>query len=586
MINLSPEEKKKGREAFAQCSRRDFLKSSAVAVGVPTASLGAFYFGYDKTHGDPVRVGVLGTGDEGNVLLGAINPEYIDVRAIADLRPYNQWRAFHGDHYSPAALAARPGLMSVYGWKTEDEARKHVKVFTRYEDLLDQYVELGIEAVIIALPLHLHAPAAVKAAKLGLHVLTEKLMGHSVANCKEMARAAKEANIHLATGHQRHYNILYHEAVEMIKRRQIGDLHFIRAQWHRNNNPNSDSWQQPMPPSLKPDDKLYDRLHRLLATAENSLYSARGAAIEEASILVQQRRMQLEDYVLADGGTSGGTTFLSAEEAGYNSENIDGYDRPAAEELIRWRLWQRTGGGLMVELGSHQLDASGIFISAYHNDGEKKHPLSVLVAANRPLFPNDRQVMDHVACVFEYAGKGYDPNTSEGRKDKIGVQYSTINGNGYQGYGEVVYGTEGTLILEKEQDSQLMRGDKASRIASKSGGGGPSLDTQASGPAQKAVDTGGPANVSRGYREQEEHWAWCIRVNPKNKDEALQPRCHPKVALADAVISLTTNIAAHMGDRVQFKDSWFDPESDDTPEFDLQQLPNSKPDMSREMYEL
>ena len=34
------------------------------------AGLGGFYFGYDAAIGSPVRVGVIGTGDEGSVLLG------------------------------------------------------------------------------------------------------------------------------------------------------------------------------------------------------------------------------------------------------------------------------------------------------------------------------------------------------------------------------------------------------------------------------------------------------------------------------------------------------------------------------------
>ena len=49
----------------------------------------------------------------------------------------------------------------------------------------------GIEAVIIALPLHLHAPAAIAAMQAGLHVITEKLMAHSVRECKEMARIGR-----------------------------------------------------------------------------------------------------------------------------------------------------------------------------------------------------------------------------------------------------------------------------------------------------------------------------------------------------------------------------------------------------------
>ena len=55
---------------------------------------------------------------------------------------------------------------------------------------------------------------------------------------------------------------------------------------------------------------------------------------------------------------------------------------------VRWRLWDRTGGGLMAELGSHQLDAASIFISAMHK-GEKQHPLSVVAAANRPVFEQE-----------------------------------------------------------------------------------------------------------------------------------------------------------------------------------------------------
>ena len=67
--------------------------------------LGAMYFGYDKIT-NPVRVGVIGTGDEGNVLISAINPEYVQVVAIADIRPSSIHRAFHGDWASDAALAA------------------------------------------------------------------------------------------------------------------------------------------------------------------------------------------------------------------------------------------------------------------------------------------------------------------------------------------------------------------------------------------------------------------------------------------------------------------------------------------------
>lgn len=227
---LRPEEKTVGQGNFASAigvNRRDFLKAGIAAGAVSGAGLGSMYFGYTAATGNPLRVGFIGTGDEGNVLLGAVTPSYIQVVAIADIRPYNIHRAFHGDHSSENALRVRCGLMTKYDWKTEDEARKHVKVYDQdYHDLLK---DPDVEAVVIALPLHLHAPVAIEAMAAGKHVLTEKLMGHSVHECKEMARFSRQSGKLLATGHQRHYSILYDNAVDTIRRGLIGEIHSIRA---------------------------------------------------------------------------------------------------------------------------------------------------------------------------------------------------------------------------------------------------------------------------------------------------------------------------------------------------------------------
>ncbi len=240
-MNLSPEQREIGKENFcaaigSEFTRRNFLKSSIAAAAVAGGGLGAFYYGYEKVK-DPLRVGVIGTGDEGSVLLGAMNPEYLQVVAIADIRPFSIYRAFNGEFGQPA----RPGLMSVYKWKSEEEARSHVKVYTgNYQDLIK---DPNVEAVVIALPLHLHAQVAIEAMLAGKHVLTEKLMGRTVAQCKEMARMAEQTNKILAVGHQRHYNILYDNAVDIIKRGLVGDLHYIRAQWHRD----KDTWKPGLP---------------------------------------------------------------------------------------------------------------------------------------------------------------------------------------------------------------------------------------------------------------------------------------------------------------------------------------------------
>jgi len=550
-------------------SRRDFLKGTVAAGAVVGGSLGAFYFGYEKALGKPVRVGIIGTGDEGSVLIGALNPEFIEVRAIADIRPYNVWRAFHGDHYSDAAAAARPGLLAKYGWKSEAEARRHVKVYGPYEELLAAAKEDELEGVIIALPLHLHAPAAIAAMKAGLHVLTEKLMAHSVHECKDMARVAAQTGLLLAVGHQRHYNVLYANAVESIRSGLIGQVHYIRAQWHRGNLPGRDSWQQPLPPEVKPDDLLAKELPRLRKEYQAEVNSAFGSALQAAQRRLAQLEAQWADKIVA------------AERYGYQSKQILDtagktiYHCPPIEELIRWRLWDRTGGGLMAELGSHQLDAASIFIAAAHG-GKKQLPLSVAAFANRPLFPPDRDVEDHVYCLLEFPAPGYDPKDHFAAQKKIGVQYASINGNGFGGYGEMVFGTEGTLALLREQEMWLVKDQAAPssvRVAAAQSGA-PTLDTQASGmqlSASAAGGSGGP--VSRGYAEELEHWAWCIRhPAPEN-----QPRCGPKTALADAIVALAANIAARNATRIDFQPAWFDIESDETPEGIPPSIPVSIP---------
>lgn len=593
-MNLTPEQREIGKQNFYEAlgtTRRDFLKGSVLSAAVAGGGLGAAYFGYGAEIDRPVRVGIIGTGDEGNVLIGGINPDYIDVVAIADIRPYNIHRAFHGHQ---AALSARPGLMKRYGWSSEDEARKHVKVYTGdYQELID---DKNVEAVIIALPLWLHDVAAIRAMRAGKHVLTEKLMGQTVARCKEMARVAASLSdpdgnpMILATGHQRHYSILYDNAVDQIKRGLIGDIHHIRAQWHRSNLPGRDSWSPYMPTKIV-ERRVVDIARR---DARRVSKAAEEAVIAEWKILLdlwnREGKLKAEtDPSTAEKLQAEIDEFraalddlqVDAEKYGYITKTIEGgYTYTPLEELIRWRLWDRTGAGLMAELGSHQLDAAGIFVSSQRDDGEKVRPLAVQGVGMRSLFPPDREVDDHVHCQFEYPMKGYYEDFATEKiadpQRKLVVTYSSINGNGFGNYGEVVLGTSGTMIVESEKDVLLFAGGNPNtKIEVKEGDDGKAAMTSyETGGGAAIAQTVTPKNVSRGYREEIEHWAWCIRnPAPENK-----PKCHPKVALADAVIALTSNLAMDRQQRIEFKKEWFEIDSDETPD---SSPPRSMGDLAR-----
>ena len=78
----------------------------------------------------------------------------------------------------------------------------------------------------------------------------------------------------------------------------------------------------------------------------------------------------------------------------------------------------------------------------------------------------------------------------------------------------------------------------------------------------------GEGDSSRGYAEEIEHFAYCIR----NRSPENIPKCHAEVAMADAILALTANIAMKKNVRIEFKEEWFRLDSNDTPEQDLKNL--------------
>ena len=485
-----------GAPASPGMTRRGFMKGMLAAGAVLPVSAAA-YFGYTRLHGNPVRAGLIGAGDEGGVLVGEHNPEFLEFVAYSDIRPYNQERIFRGEPDKPSS--PRKGFNRIYG----NNAKRNIRLYEDYRELL---ARPDIEMVVIALPLHLHAQATMDALRAGKHVLCEKLMARNIRQCKDMIRVADETDKLLAIGHQRHYSLLYAQAYELLQNELLGEVHHIRALWHRNNLPGKDSWR----PAIRDEDRRH----------------------------LESRIRQL----------------------GYRS----------MDELVRWRLFQRTGAGLMAELGSHQLDACSIFLG-------KKHPLAVSGVGGKFYYNDEREVEDHVFCSFEFPGKRYDASKPQRydahgipvRNDVVVVTYSSISTNSFERYGECVMGTKGTLVVENEQEALLYpaQGRGTTVGVTRSAAGQPALDTSAStgGPAEAAQTVGqrslGAGTVSRGYREEMEHLAWIIRMREQGmaRDRAdMTPRCPGRAAMADAIIALTANQAMRAQCRVEFDPRWFE----------------------------
>ncbi|MEO8430996.1 MAG: Gfo/Idh/MocA family oxidoreductase [Acidobacteriota bacterium] len=99
-------------------------------------------------------------------------------------------------------------------------AEDRLYTYDRYDEVLR---EGGIDAVYIALPNHLHADYAVRAARAGVHVLCEKPMAVTEKECEAMIRAAEKSRVKLMVAYRLHFERANLEAVEIVQSGRIGE---------------------------------------------------------------------------------------------------------------------------------------------------------------------------------------------------------------------------------------------------------------------------------------------------------------------------------------------------------------------------
>jgi len=95
-----------------------------------------------------------------------------------------------------------------------------------YQALLD---DPAIDAVYISLPNSLHAEWAVRAAQAGKHVLCEKPLAQSVADCDRIQAAAEAAGVVVAEAIMYLYHPLLHEARRLARDGALGQVTFARG---------------------------------------------------------------------------------------------------------------------------------------------------------------------------------------------------------------------------------------------------------------------------------------------------------------------------------------------------------------------
>jgi predicted dehydrogenase len=82
----------------------------------------------------------------------------------------------------------------------------------------------AIDAVYIALPNSMHCEYTIRAAEAGKHVLCEKPMAISSAECRRMIDACRRANVKLMIGYRIHYDATFRKLRDLVRSGTLGDI--------------------------------------------------------------------------------------------------------------------------------------------------------------------------------------------------------------------------------------------------------------------------------------------------------------------------------------------------------------------------
>jgi predicted dehydrogenase len=109
-----------------------------------------------------------------------------------------------------------------------------------YSSLTAMLRESEVDLITIITPHNTHAPLALQALKAGRHVVCEKPMAITTAECDAMIKAARKSRVVLSTYHNRHWDGVIMNAVQQIGSGMIGEV--VRVEAHMGSRSQPGEW--------------------------------------------------------------------------------------------------------------------------------------------------------------------------------------------------------------------------------------------------------------------------------------------------------------------------------------------------------
>jgi predicted dehydrogenase len=111
-----------------------------------------------------------------------------------------------------------------------------------YENFDKIITNKNIDLVYVVLPNAMHKEFTIRAAKAGKHVIVEKPMAITEADCREMINACNKADVQLAVGYRLHYEPYNMEIKRLGQEKVFGQVRLIEASLgYKTENP--DEWR-------------------------------------------------------------------------------------------------------------------------------------------------------------------------------------------------------------------------------------------------------------------------------------------------------------------------------------------------------
>jgi predicted dehydrogenase len=108
------------------------------------------------------------------------------------------------------------------------QAHPHARRYKDFREMLDR--EAGkIDAVTVGTPDHIHGVAAMAAIKAGKHVYVQKPLTHTLHECRELTKAAKQAGVVTSMGNQGHASEGSRLTNEWIQAGIIGEIREVHV---------------------------------------------------------------------------------------------------------------------------------------------------------------------------------------------------------------------------------------------------------------------------------------------------------------------------------------------------------------------